>query len=126
MRILVAQMKKVKEILKTYRINKTYKRDLENELAKELENVDHRKFLERELVQVMQIIEDVDKTISSLSQPNKSLIFYRYIKGMSYESIAFRLNYSVQRIYQLLNLALNEFLEKYINIQKEKIREEKD
>ncbi len=119
-------MKKVKEILKIYRINKTYKRDLENELAKEVENVDHRKFLERELNQVVEIIEDVDKTISSLSQPNKSLIFYRYIKGMSYESIAFRLNYSVQRIYQLLNLALNEFLEKYINIQKEKIREEKD
>lgn len=119
-------MKKVKEILETYKVNKTYKKDLESELSKCTKNSEHSKFIERELNQVVEIIEDVDKTISSLSQPNKSLIFYRYIKGMSYESIAFRLNYSVQRIYQLLNLALNEFLEKYINIQKEKIREEKD
>ena len=58
-------------------------------------------------------LENVENTINSLNQPSKNILYQRYIKGLQHYKIALRLNYSTIRIYQLLNIAIKEFVSNY-------------
>ena len=47
----------------------------------------------------------------SLEQPYRNILFYRYIKFMTFDEIALKMNYSTPRIYQLHDHAIELILE---------------
>ncbi len=106
-------MKHTKIILKSYQINKKYQNELKKEYELFKAESKEKAKLKQELSLVDKEIENVIGSIMALNQPSKSILLLRYVKQYSYEVIAFKLNYSTQRIYQLLNVALKEFKTEY-------------
>lgn len=109
-------MKNAKRILEDYALNKIYKKDLEKEYKLKENNRECLLIVSDELNKTIRTIENVEKAISNLDQPSKNILFYRYIKNNSYDIIALKLNYSPQRVYQLLKKALKEFEDTYQKI----------
>lgn len=109
-------MKLAKKILEDYALNKIYKKDLEKEYKLKENHKEDLLIVSTELNKMTKVIENVEQTISSLNQPSKNILFYRYIKNNSYDMIALKLNYSQQRVYQLLKKALEEFENNYKQI----------
>lgn len=106
-------MESTKTILKSYQINKKYQQELKKEYDSfQNDSKEKTKVLE-ELNIVSLETENIIDSIMALKQPSKSILLLRYVKLYSYEVIAIKLNYSTQRIYQLLNIALEEFKIEY-------------
>ncbi len=116
-------IEEVKKILESYTLDKKYYHelivDLEemkskySKLSTKYGSVD---LLDLQLNRVVKLsektlqnIERVESTINSLTQPSKDILYFKYIKKVPNHNIAMRLNYSLPRIYQLLNKALREF-----------------
>ena len=53
----------------------------------------------------------VESLVHGLEQPYRNILFYRYIKFMTFDEIALKMNYSTPRIYQLHDHALELILE---------------
>lgn len=53
----------------------------------------------------------VESLVHGLEQPYRNILFYRYIKFMTFDEIALKMNYSTPRIYQLHDHALEQILE---------------
>lgn len=73
--------------------------------------------LTKKVERAKKLITDTEVAIENLQQPCKSILYFRYVKHFSYEKISNKLNYSVQRIYQLHNVALKQFSEQYTLLQ---------
>lgn len=119
----IMTIEEVKKILESYTLDKKYYHelivDLEemkskySKLSTKYGSVD---LLDLQLNRVVKLsektlqnIERVESTINSLTQPSKDILYFKYIKKVPNHNIAMRLNYSLPRIYQLLNKALREF-----------------
>ena len=109
-------MKIAKKLLENYALNKIYKKDLEKEYKLKESNKENLLIVSEELTKTTKELENIEKAISNLNQPSKNILYYRFIKNTSYDLIAFKLNYSPQRVYQLLKKALKEFEETYEKI----------
>lgn len=109
-------MNNAKEKLESYKINKILKKDLENELKHNNTN----EFIKNEYIKLDNELKLIETIITNLSQPYKSILYYKFIKEDSYQNIAIKLNYSIQRIYQLLNESFKKFEETYQNALKQK------
>ena len=65
---------------------------------------------EKQLV-IRNLTDNQNKLLSQLNclgQPQRSILYMRYFKGITYEDISYSLNYSLPRIYQLHKQGLNE------------------
>lgn len=109
-------MNNAKEKLESYKINKILKKDLENELKHNNTN----EFIKNEYIKLDNELKLIETIITNLSQPYKSILYNKFIKEDSYQNIAIKLNYSIQRIYQLLNESFKKFEEAYQNALKQK------
>lgn len=123
-------IEEIKKILESYTLDKKYY----NELIIDLEEMKSKysklsakygsvDLLNLELNRVaklsektLQNIERVESTINSLAQPSKDILYFKYIKKVPNHNIAMRLNYSLPRIYQLINVAIKEFAVMYSKI----------
>lgn len=65
----------------------------------------------KNIVNKKQMIENL---IESLSQPYRTIMYFKYICFLTFDQIADKMNYSTKRIYQLHNEGLTNLL-KYIN-----------
>lgn len=108
-------MVKAKEVLKSYAFDKQYQKDLTRDSLSSGQSDKNGKIINAKLQHVSKKIETIENSIISLKQPSKNILYYRYIKHFSYEQIARKLNYSVQRIYQLTKVALEDFEEEFNN-----------
>ena len=72
-------------------------------------------FLIQNIISLIKPIEDkklkLEKTIQNLTQPYKNVIYFKYIRNFNYDQIADKLNYSINRIYQLHKLGLSKLLD---------------
>lgn len=83
---------------------KGWKNDLSGRMAK-LDSLEEDK--EKELCHMMQVYEQVEKTINSLKdEQERDVLFYRYIKGLSWYETAEKMNYSKRQIHRLHGQAL--------------------
>ena len=67
----------------------------------------------KNIIEVTKRQNTVERKINTLSQPYKNILFYKYVCKYETKQIAKRIGYSVTRIYQLHNQAL----ELYENVQ---------
>ena len=116
-----------KKILEGFSLNKKFYEELTKDLSElnkkiETPNIDINTYnsikyeietLDKECHRVKNEIDFIEDVINSLEQPSKNILYYKFVKKLPHLDIAIRMNYSIQRIYQLYNLALNEFLVKY-------------
>ena len=62
-------------------------------------------FLIQNIVSLIKSIEDkklfIEKLVQQLQQPYKNVIYFKYIRNFNNDQIADKLNYSINRIYQL-------------------------
>ena len=101
------------KLLYTYKYNKITIKNIE---SSQKDNDDY--FLDEELKIVKRELKIVDKCIDKIVQPYKSILIYRYFYDLTYYKIALKMNYSIQRIYQLRKEALiifNEIIKEETN-----------
>ena len=55
----------------------------------------------------------VETIIDSMHQPYKNILFLKYIKNLSFDEIASKMNYSSKRIYQLHKIGIDFYIEQY-------------
>ena len=95
-----------------------------NKKSNKLEtNSKSNKLLENEIINLSKNIikltnetKQIESIINTLNQPSKLILILKYEKNYSIGEIAQELNYSTKRIYQLHNIALNDFNKKYNQI----------
>lgn len=62
-------------------------------------------FLIQNVISLIKPIEKkklyLEKTVQKLPQPYKNVIYFKYIRNLTNDQIADKLNYSINRIYQL-------------------------
>lgn len=110
--------KEIKQILRTYKNNIQYKNELKAEFS--LEKDKKRKYvLANEINKISELTNKTESIISNLAEPSKSILYLKFIKNESYLFISFKLHYSLQRIYQLLNIAVVEFKERFNSFEAE-------
>lgn len=108
----------VKKILNSYKHEKFLMSSLNKEIEKfednnlQSEKTIKIKNLQAKLNKSNEFVKFIEGTIDNLPQPYKNIFYFRYVKNLSYEKIAFNMNYSIQRIYQLHKEGLNKILEK--------------
>ena len=110
--------KSTKEILESYRLDKLYLEELTNDkLLLEDQNNDGStltfKNLDKLLKELSYKITKIENIIDSLPQPHKNILYYKYIKNLSHNKIAMKMDYSLQRIFQLQKEALYIFSKKF-------------
>lgn len=83
---------------------KGYKNDLSGRMAR-LDALEADK--KKELCHMMEIHERIERAINSLeNEQERDVLFYRYIKGLSWYETAEKMNYSKRQIYRLHGQAL--------------------
>ena len=68
---------------------------------------------ENALLNILTKKQKIERQIENLPQPFKNVIFFRYICGYSFDTIASKMNYSTKRIYQLHNEGLQIYIKMY-------------
>lgn len=68
---------------------------------------------ERRILLIEESTKKIEDEIDALNQPYKTIMYYRYIKGYTFDEIALKMNYSTKRIYQLHKEAIRRHLNKY-------------
>jgi len=117
----------LKAILRDYWYDKQYlnEKTKECELISKHANIEINKNLQysfsidnykkQDELRIKQLLiknKKIEDAIQSLPQPSRSVINFKYIFSMSNEEIAKKMNFSIQRIYQLHNEGLMKLLEK--------------
>ncbi len=113
-----------KEILEAYRLDKQYLEELSNDTLKMREKNLNTKIGFNEVCNNMgemvsklsNRISKIENVINSVSQPYKNVLYYKYVKNLSHTKIAMKMDYSLQRIFQLQKEAINKFAIIYNNI----------
>jgi len=101
-------------LLKSYRYNTILLKGIKNNNSPNCSVLD-KNILEK----IRNDIKIVDLCIDMLDFPYKNILYYKYIYGYNYYQIARKMNYSIQRIYQLRKKALLLFGDNVIICRKE-------
>ncbi len=83
---------------------------INNRLEYMLENETREEEQLLEIIQKKQLIENI---IKNLEQPDRTIMYLRYIRFFTFDEIASKMNYSTKRIYQLHTIALEHYIEAY-------------
>lgn len=109
------ELEKIKEYyLKTIKILKEFNQDKNDEFINNIINgyiqdlFDH----ESKLSMLKTRLNEVESLLDKVSQPYKTVLYYKYIIGESIEEIADKMKYSTQRIYQLHDIGLKQLTKK--------------
>ena len=84
--------------------------DLDLKLKNFLDNLFQE---EKQLLTALESKQKIHKQINSMEAPFRNVLYFRYICNNSFSEIAFKMNYSTKRIYQLHKEALNIYCQKY-------------
>ena len=68
--------------------------------------------IENEIEKILNKRRDIENIIAELEQPYRNVLYFRYVKCLSIEEIAMKMNYSPQRIYQLHDIGIKKLEEK--------------
>lgn len=67
---------------------------------------------ENALLKILSKKQQIEKLIDSLGQPYKNIFFLKYISGKTFDEIAYKMNYSTKRIYQLHKEGIDIYISK--------------
>lgn len=81
--------------LKKYKMDTT---DLSHQIQR---IVDKQSNEENALLAILEKKQSIEKRLDNLPQPYKNILFLKYINLNTFDEIAFKMNYSTKRIYQL-------------------------
>ena len=77
----------------------------------ELNNLEDKQvLLSKTLSNILNKNQKVESKIEDIFQPYKNILFLKYVKNLSFDEIATKLNYSSKRIYQLHKIAVSMYL----------------
>lgn len=94
---------KIISITERYKVlDKSYLTDDELEL-KYKDIIKNQIYEEDKLLKLFKKRQTIEKVINLLNQPYKTLFYLKYICSFSFDQIAYKMNYSSKRIYQLHN-----------------------
>ena len=68
---------------------------------------------ENKIIIIAESTMKIENEIDLLSQPYKTIFYFRYIKGYTFDEIALKMHYSTKRIYQLHKEGINDYLNKH-------------
>lgn len=79
----------------------------------ELNNLEDKQvLLSKTLSNILNKNQKVESKIEDMFQPYKNILFLKYVKNLSFDEIATKMNYSSKRIYQLHKIAVSMYLER--------------
>ena len=70
---------------------------------------------EKLLVSALKKRQDILGRIDTMDQPYKNILYFRYVCMKTFDQIAYQMNYSTKRIYQLHQEGLDIYCEKFKN-----------
>ena len=77
----------------------------------ELNNLEDKQvLLSKTLSNILNKNQKVESKIEDMFQPYKNILFLKYVKNLSFDEIATKMNYSSKRIYQLHKIAVSMYL----------------
>ena len=77
-----------------------------------IKNLNEKKVsLESLLKSIKNETKKVEIMIDNIPQPYKNVLFFKYIKNLSFDEIAYKMNYSSKRIYQLHKIGVDLYIE---------------
>ncbi len=119
----------IKKLLEDYKFNQEYLEEKVNELKNLFENekiyskiFNNKPFSEdkifknfiKEKQSEIELIKEIKHNnlmvmnlINNLDQPHKNILYFKYIKSLTFDEIALKMCYSTPRIYQLHSTALD-------------------
>ena len=68
------------------------------------------------LIEILEKKQRVESVIEKLDSLDRTIIYMRYVQAYSFDQIAYKLNYSTKRIYQLHTIALDNFADLYVKM----------
>lgn len=111
------EIDKMKEEVQKYALRL---RELENnnlatgELDKCINDIIRRQAEEENmLLSIITKKQKIEETIQNIPQPERTILYFKYVRFLTFDQIASRMNYSTKRIYQLHAIALNKFCDVY-------------
>ncbi len=72
--------------------------------------IETKKHEEHEMSKIIKKKNYIESLFQNLSQPYRTLMYFKYISFLTFDQIASRMNYSTKRIYQLHNTAITDLL----------------
>lgn len=79
-----------------------------------INNLNEKKVsLDTLLQSIIKGTKKVETVIDSMHQPYKNILFLKYIKNLSFDEIAYKMNYSSKRIYQLHKIGVDLYIKQY-------------
>ena len=85
-----------------------------DELDLKLKNVIDKLFQEEtNILTALENKQKIHRQINSIEPPFRNVLYFRYICNNTFSEIAFKMNYSTKRIYQLHKKAISIYCEKY-------------
>jgi len=114
----------LKQLLDSYAYDVQYLREKSQEIEfiNKLKNEGDAEVINQTLEQekdklkkIMNKKKNIENLFDSLSQPYHTVMYLRYIRAQNFDQIAYKLDYSTKRIYQLHSEAINKILSKINN-----------
>lgn len=99
------------DVLEFYYCDMIFLEYLRIYLRKQLNN--YSNFLLKDIENINQEILCIEDCINQLKFPHRDILYYKYIKRFSYNKIADKINYSIQRTFQLRKDAIKLFSKIY-------------
>ena len=104
------EKQKIKSEKLTLKLSHSASSDKLLELEETIRKIDNLKIREAEYFLLIESNKlEFEKTLSSVSQPYRIILYYKYVIGYSNEEIARAMQYSPPRIYQLLAESIAEY-----------------
>lgn len=68
------------------------------------------------LIGIMRKKQNIEKVIENLNQPDRTIIYLRYLRFYTFDQIADKMHYSTKRIYQLHAIAIENYVNAFIEL----------
>lgn len=68
---------------------------------------------EEQFIAAVEKKQQIHNQINSIEQPYRNILYFRYVCDKTFDQIAFKMNYSTKRIYQLHKEAIYIYCQKY-------------
>ena len=112
----------LKKILEEYKYDYQYLKEKSkeveeiNSLIRSGKNYEYvivsQKYEEKELSELVEKKKYVESLLKNLGQPYRTIMYMKYITFLTFDEIAYRMNYSTKRIYQLHSEGITILLKK--------------
>lgn len=112
----------LKKILEEYKYDYQYLKEKSkeveeiNSLIRSGKNYEYvivsQKYEEKELSELVEKKKYVESLLKNLGQPYRTIMYMKYISFLTFDEIAYRMNYSTKRIYQLHSEGITILLKK--------------